>query len=151
MSIANTVTSINRLLDGLRSPLLLGFRIYIFTVFFNSGWQKISNWETTLYLFEYEYSVPFLPWELAAWMGTAGELILPWFILTGLATRYSAVALSVLNATAVYAYYDALAKVGQVIAHEFWGSLLLVLIAFGAGFFSIDRWLETRYRDQGMR
>jgi len=151
MSLANSILTTNRLLDQLRSPLLLGFRLYVAWVFFNSGWQKISNWETTLYLFEYEYAVPLLPWELAAWLGTAGELILPLFIATGLATRYAALALSVLNVTAVIAYYEALAKVGQVIAHEFWGSLLLVLVAFGAGFFSIDRWLEFRYRNQGTR
>ncbi len=151
MPLANTIVSVNRLLDQLRSPLLLGFRFYIAWVFFNSGWQKISNWDTTLYLFEYEYDVPLLPWELAAYMGTAGELILPLFIAAGLATRYAALALSVLNVTAVIAYYDALAKVGQVIAHEFWGSLLLVLVAFGAGFFSIDRWIESRHDDQGTR
>ncbi len=151
MSLANTVITVNRLLDQLRSPLLLGFRLYVAWVFFNSGWQKITHWETTLYLFEYEYAVPLLPWELAAWMGTAGELVLPLFIAAGLATRYVAIALSILNVTAVIAYYEALAKVGQVIAHEFWGSLLLVLIAFGGGFFSLDRWIESRRADQGTR
>ena len=151
MPLANAIVSVNRLLDRLRSPLLLGFRFYIAWVFFNSGWQKIGNWDTTLYLFEYEYDVPFLPWEIAAYAGTAGELILPLFIAAGLATRYAALALSVLNVTAVIAYYEALAKVGQVIAHEFWGALLLVLIAFGPGFFSMDRWLQGRYRDQGTR
>ena len=151
MPLANTVIAFNRLLDSLRSPLLLGFRLYVAWVFLNSGLQKIGNWETTLYLFEYEYDVPFLPWELAAYLGTAGELLLPLFLITGLATRYAAIALSILNLTAVIAYYEALSKVGQVIAHAYWGSLLLVLIAFGAGFFSVDRWLTTRFRDQGTR
>ena len=95
--------------------------------------------------------MPFLPWELAAYLGTGGELVLPLFLIAGMATRYAAIALSILNLTAVIAYYEALSKVGQVIAHAYWGSLLLVLIAFGAGFFSVDRWLTTRFRDQGTR
>jgi len=34
-------------------------------------------------LFEEEYSVPFIPFELAAYLGTAGELILPVLLVLG--------------------------------------------------------------------
>jgi putative oxidoreductase len=42
------------------------------------------------YLFENEYQVPLIPWELAAYLGTAAELILPIFLVVGLATRLMA-------------------------------------------------------------
>ena len=59
-------------------PLLLLFcRLWVAWVFFNSGLIKISSWDSTLYLFELEYQVPILPWELAAYLGTAAELVLP--------------------------------------------------------------------------
>ena len=70
-------------------------------VFFNSGLVKISSWDSTLYLFEYEYQVPILPWELAAYMGTAAELILPVFLALGLLSRPMGAILFVFNIIAV--------------------------------------------------
>lgn len=64
--------------------LLLFCRLWVAWVFFNSGLIKITSWESTLYLFELEYQVPLLPWELAAYIGTASELILPTFIALGI-------------------------------------------------------------------
>lgn len=143
MPLSAPIIGFNRLLNQLQSPLLLIFRLYVSYVFFMSGLQKLNNWEMTLTLFEYEYAVPLLPYQLAAYMATAGELILPVFIAVGLGTRLFAIALSVLNVMAVISYYEALAKVGQVTPHIFWGACLMTNIAFGAGFFSLDRWLKA--------
>jgi putative oxidoreductase len=148
MSLASLFTGFNQLLNQLQSPLLLGFRLYVAYVFLLSGLQKINNWEMTLTLFEYEYAVPILPYELAAYLATAGELVLPILLVVGFGTRIFAIALSVLNVVAVISYYDALAKVGQVTPHIFWGALLLTNISFGAGFFSIDHWLKSRQDDR---
>lgn len=61
-------------------PLLLLFcRLWVAWVFFNSGLIKIASWDSTLYLFEFEYQVPLLPWEFAAYSGTFAELVLPVF------------------------------------------------------------------------
>ena len=144
---ASFFNGINQLLNQLQSPLLLAFRLYVSYVFFLSGLQKINNWEMTLTLFEYEYAVPLLPYELAAYLATAGELFLPVVLVLGFGTRLFAIALSILNIVAVVSYYEALAKVGQVTPHIFWGALLLTNISFGAGFFSIDHWLKSRQRD----
>jgi putative oxidoreductase len=65
-------------------------------------------------------------------------------ITLGLGTRLFAIALSILNVMAVISYYEALAKVGQVTPHIFWGACLMTNIVFGAGYFSIDHWLKTR-------
>ena len=145
--LTSLITVSNQLLTRLQSPLLLAMRLYISYVFFLSGYQKITNWETTLTLFEYEYNVPFLPYELAAYLATAGELFLPIVIALGLGTRLFAIALSILNIMAVVSYYEALAKVGQVTPHIFWGACLMTNIAFGAGFFSIDQWLKSNHNN----
>ncbi len=145
MSLSSPLMGINQLLNQLQSPLLLIFRLYVAYVFFLSGLQKINNWDMTLTLFEYEYAVPLLPYELAAYLATAGELFIPIMLVVGFGTRFFAIALSILNVVAVVSYYEALAKVGQVTPHIFWGALLLTNIGFGAGFFSIDHWLKNRH------
>ncbi len=140
------VTVFYSLLEKLQSPLLLVFRIWVAKVFFMSGLQKIGNWEQTLTLFEYEYNVPLLPYELAAIMATIGELALPVVLIIGIATRLSAIALSILNIMAVVSYYATLAKVGQLTPHIFWGAMLLTNIIFGAGFFSVDQWIKSKFQ-----
>jgi len=151
MSIIQTlhspVTKINHFFSSLQSPVLLLFRGWIAYVFFNSGMQKISTWNDeygVMYLFKEEYNVPLLDPVLAAYLATAGELILPILILVGFATRLSAFALSILNIVAVVAYYATLAKVGQVTPHIFWGSMMLAVIVFGPGYFSIDQWIKSK-------
>lgn len=149
MSFANTLTSsvlgLNSLLEKLQSPLLLLFRLWVAKVFFMSGLQKIDNWDQTLMLFEYEYNVPVLPFELAAQLATLGELVLPVILVFGIGTRLGAIALSILNIVAVVSYYATLEKVGQVTPHIFWGAMLLTTIVYGPGFFSVDHWLKKAY------
>ena len=151
MSIIQTlhspVTKINGLLSSLQSPVLLLFRGWVAYVFFNSGLQKVSTWNDeygVMYLFKEEYSVPLLDPVVAAYLATAGELILPILILFGFATRLSAFALSILNIIAVVAYYATLSKVGQVTPHIFWGSMMLAIMVFGPGYFSIDQWVKSK-------
>jgi len=126
-------------------PVLLLFcRLWVAYVFFNSGLTKIATWDSTLYLFEYEYQVPLLPWQLAAYMGTAAELILPVFVGLGLLTRPMAAILFVFNIIAVVSYpllwergfYD----------HQLWGLMILIVIVWGAGPFSIDKLLKDRLK-----
>ena len=156
MSLARTLTppinAFNHALEKLQSPLLLLFRLWVAKVFFMSGLQKLSTWNDeygVMYLFKEEYSVPLLDPVVAAYLATAGELILPVFIVLGIGTRFAAIALSILNVTAVVSYYATLAKVGQVTPHIFWGSMMLTVIIFGPGFFSVDHWLRRKFADNG--
>ena len=92
-------------LDCTLTPLFdLMIRLYVAEAFFKSGLTKIQDWSVTLALFEHEYRVPFLPVPLAAAMGTAGELILPILLALGLAGRFGAAGLLVVNAMAVISY-----------------------------------------------
>lgn len=127
------------LLDKFFNPVLgLVARIWVGTVFFRSGLLKIQNWDNTIYLFEEEYSVPLLSPTLAAYMGTAGELILPVLLILGIVSRLSALGLFLLNAVAVLSYpalWD-----GGYYDHKLWGLFLLITIIYGPGKASFDYW-----------
>lgn len=132
-------------LSTLQSPFLLFIRIYVAWVFLKSGMHKIGDWETTLVLFEYEYQVPLLNFELAAYLATFGELVFPVFLIAGLGTRLTAIALSLVNIIAVVSYYATLAKGAGLVWHYLWGSMLLTSVIYGGGFFSIDNWLKAKF------
>ncbi|WP_198263043.1 DoxX family protein [sulfur-oxidizing endosymbiont of Gigantopelta aegis] len=120
-------------------------RLYLLKVFFQSGLTKIQSWQTTIDLFAYEYSVPFLAPELAAQMATAGELALPVLILLGLFTRPAAIGLFILNAVAAYAY--ALTDFYNIIGmldHVLWGAMILVYIVYGPSPLSIDSLISKK-------
>ena len=132
-----------RIAEGWLAPALdLAIRIWVGMVFFQSGLTKILSWDTTLSLFENEYAVPLLPPQLAAYMGTAAELVLPIFLVLGLGGRLSAAALFVFNIIAVVSYPD-LGEVGLK-DHQYWGLLLLVALLHGPGKISIDHFLRRR-------
>jgi putative oxidoreductase len=103
---------------------------------------KVRHWETTLALFEDEYQVPLLSPALAAVLGTAGELVLPVLLALGLAGRFAAAGLSVVNAVAVISLAEIAPAALQ--QHVFWGSLLVALLLWGPGRWSLDRWIAPR-------
>lgn len=130
----------------LDNPALLFARLYVAEVFFRSGLTKINDWDSTLYLFSEEYHVPILPPEVAAYMGTGGELILPVLLVFGILGRFSALGLLILNIVAVMSLSDmSPAALGQ---HVLWGALLTALAIWGVGKLSLDtllqRWFTAR-------
>ncbi|GLQ72594.1 DoxX family protein [Vibrio penaeicida] len=145
-AIRNIIDTYDGIVDKLQAgfiPLLLVFcRLWVAWVFFNSGLTKIASWDSTLYLFEFEYVVPLLPWEFAAYSGTAAELILPVFLALGLFTRPMAAILFVFNIIAVISYpllwekgfYD----------HQLWGLMILINVVWGAGLISVDHILKKK-------
>lgn len=127
-------------IDVWLTPLFdLALRLYVASVFFKSGLVKISDWSATLALFDYEYQVPLLPPHVAAVMGAGGELLLPLCLVLGLAGRFGAASLSVVNILAVLSYPD-LSDLGRQ-DHLLWGCILLMLLFHGPGRLSLDRWL----------
>ena len=121
----------------LQSLALLGLRAAIVKVFFLSGLTKIQSWDNTLLLFQHEYQVPGLPYEVAAILGTATEITIPIFIALGLGARFPALILFIFNAVATYSYAHALTPAGLE-NHIVWGITLLALFAFGPGKISLD-------------
>jgi putative oxidoreductase len=134
-----------RALEATQPAAQLLARLYLAKVFFLAGLTKVRDWDTTLALFADEYHVPLLSPTLAAWLGTGAELLLPLLLLLGLGGRVAALGLFVLNAVAVISLGDVAEAALQ--QHLFWGSLLLALLLWGPGRWSVDAWwLGSRAR-----
>lgn len=118
-------------------------RCWVAYAFWVSGLTKIQNWDSTLYLFNDEYSVPLLPPEIAAYLGTATELGFPVLLAFGLLGRFAALALFLFNVVAVLSYPD-LGAAG-IEQHKVWGVMLLVCLLHGPGKLSIDHWVKIRF------
>ncbi|MGA2552215.1 MAG: DoxX family protein [Burkholderiaceae bacterium] len=135
---AQRITSV---VDWAQPLVLLAARLYIASVFFASGKEKLADWSSTLALFHDEYQVPVLPPDLAAYVGTFGELFFPVLLVLGLFGRFGAAGMFVVNLMAVLSYpqlwkFDCPAAIDN---HFYWGAILIALIAFGPGALSLDR------------
>ena len=130
-----------RALEWLQPLFVLGVRLYVASVFFKSGLTKIASMDSTILLFTHEYQVPLLSPEIASYLGTAAELVLPVMLALGLGGRFAAAALFAFNIVAVISYPD-LNEVG-VMQHQYWGVLLLIPLLYGPGKLSID-WIVRR-------
>lgn len=134
---------VTQALNAAQPLAALAARVYLAQVFFLSGLTKIRDWETTLLLFTEEYKVPLLSPQLAAISGTAGELVLPVLLLFGLAGRFSALGLSVVNVVAVVSLAEIAPAALQ--QHITWGVLLAALAIHGVGKWSVDcLWIQPR-------
>jgi putative oxidoreductase len=138
---------LSQVLDHLKPLAALLARLYVARVFFLSGLTKLRDWDTTLALFADEYHVPLLPPEVAAVMGTVGEVGLPILLVLGLGGRIPALGLSVVNVVAVLSLSEI--EPAALQGHVFWGSLLFALAVFSMGPWSLDRfvapWLKRRW------
>ena len=127
------------------APVLdLGIRLYVASVFWRSGNVKIQSWSSTLELFKWEYDVPIFPPELAAYLATGVELVMPVLLVIGLASRPAALILFVLNWFAAISYPDI--SIGGMKDHYLWGLMLLITVFHGPGKLSIDYWLRQRWQ-----
>jgi putative oxidoreductase len=115
------------------SAIALIARAATFSVFFRSGTQKLSDWSSTLMLFQNEYHVPILAPNVAAYLAASLELGGSTLVLVGLFTRASVTAL--LGMTAVielFVYPMAWPD------HIQWLAFMFILLARGPGRISLD-------------
>ena len=118
--------------------LLLVQRLGIASIFFLSGRTKVEGWftltESTFYLFQTDYALPFIAPTPAAYAATAAEHLFPMLLVLGLFTRFSAAALLGMTLVIeIFVYPDAWPT------HLSWAGLLLPLIAMGGGRLALDR------------
>ncbi len=118
-------------------------RVCVATVFWRSAMTKIEGFSIkpqTFILFEYEYKVPLIPHELAAYMATISEIVFPILLIAGLASRLSALALLGMTIVIqVFVYPSAWPT------HILWVMALGYIIARGPGILSLDHLIRNRY------
>lgn len=124
-------------LNLLKPLITLFIRLYLANIFIKSGLVKINDWPATLFLFQNEYKVPFLSYELAAILATTMELVVAPMLAIGLATRYSAIMLLLMTIVMNYTYQHAP-------ENYYWMTLFTVLIAYGGSKLSIDYLIKRK-------
>lgn len=108
-------------------------RIAVGMVFLQSGLNKLESWEPTLALFRDEYRLPFIPYQLAAELGTTVEITGSLLLLVGLLSRLATLPLlGMIAVIEVFVYPQAWVE------HLTWATLLLLILLRGAGPISID-------------
>ena len=135
---------------NLGTPTLFLMRLWVAIAFWHAGVVKHDDPTGTLSLFTNEYHVPILSANVAAFLGTWTELIVPWLLGLGVATRPVAVILFVYNLVAVISYPDlwpngfwaGLVNTDDFADHKIWAMMLLAVIAWGPGKLSIDAGLK---------
>ena len=139
--IASAPVVLKRLLP--EAMLLLVARVGIASVFFLSGRTKVTGFlqlkQSTYTLFRSEYALPLIPPEWAAHLAAYAEHVFPLLLILGLLTRLSAAALLGMTLVIeVFVYPDAWP------VHLTWAGLLLPLLAYGGGAWSLDSVLRRR-------
>ncbi len=122
-------------------------RIALFRVFWFSGQTKLDGWEVTsgaIALFQYEYALPVIPPETAAWMAAYSEVVFAALLLVGFLTQLGALALLCMTLVIqFFVYPDAWST------HILWVTGLLFLMRYGGGALSIDHMIcRTLCRDK---
>lgn len=121
------------------APFLdLTIRFWMARIFFKSGLTKIGTWNNTVDLFRYEYKVPIIDPEIAAFMATMTELTAPFLLVIGFMGRLSALAMFIMTLIIQFTYLD-------LMEHFYWMMLLGIIILRGPGLLSIDHLIRRKF------
>jgi len=119
-------------------------RLFVAVTFLLSGRTKVDGLlsvsQSAYFLFEYEYSLPVIPPQLAAHLATYAEHLFPLLLIVGLGARLSAAAL-----LAMTLVIQAFVYPGAWATHLLWASALAFVVFRGPGQLSVDHWLRRRY------
>ena len=90
--------------------------------------------QKTFDVFANDYKLPIIPSNIAAYIATFAEIVLPLLILIGLATRLSALGLFLMVLVIQFLVFPG----HWWTEHAYWLALLLVLMSRGPGAISLD-------------
>lgn len=118
-------------------------RIFIAATFWLSGRTKVDGLlsvnQSAFFLFEYEYDLPVIPPQLAAYLATYAEHLFPVLLIVGFASRLSAAALLLMTLVIQLFVYP-----GAWATHLLWASVLAFIVCRGPGALSVDHLLRRR-------
>lgn len=148
MKLSNCYTFFQASADCLRSPFLLGVRLFWGWQFAQTGWGKLMNLERTAGYFQ-SLHIP-LP-QVNAAMAGATECVGGALLVLGLYTRVASVPL-IATMLVAYATADREALMAIVSDTEKFTSAApflfllasIILLVFGAGGISVDRFLSRK-------
>ncbi|MGH7121334.1 MAG: DoxX family protein [Acetobacteraceae bacterium] len=119
--------------------IALTARIALAKVFWSSAQTHLASWQTTLYMFANTYKMPLLPPDTAAYIAVTIELVVPPLLVLGLATRFAALVIFCMTLVIeIFVYPQAWPT------HIQWAAMMLVLMAGGAGFLSLDTLIHRK-------
>lgn len=118
-------------------------RVAVANVFWSSAETHLANWQTTLYMFANSFRVPLLPPVFAAYLAVTLEVLTPPLLVLGLATRFAALALFGMTLVIeIFVFPQAWPT------HIQWAAMMLMLMAQGAGGFSLDALIDRWFQDK---
>jgi len=127
------VGELSRLSSAVLQPFFdLFLRLWLAQLFWVSGIQKLTNWDTALYLSANEYPVSWLDPVAAAYIGVTIEVLCPIFLALGLATRIAALPMLILSLVIHFEYQPFNNQI-------YWAVLFGWYVISGAGALSVDR------------
>jgi putative oxidoreductase len=161
MSAGEIEGRMRRVLDAIESiartiaPCVL--RIALALPFLRSGLTRwngfLSLSDATIFLFENQFKLHVLGAVVAlpapdalAFLVAMAEIVLPVLLLIGLATRFAALGLLVMTGVIQLVFPD-----GWANFHLYWAALALAILALGPGALSLDRLIDLRCRQNGLR
>ena len=124
--------------------IALAARFFPAAVFWQSGETKVAGWHlkpSAISLFENEYQLPLIDPTIAAYVSAFSEHFFPILLVIGLATRFSALALLCMTMVIEIFVYP-----GAWPTHGVWATCLLVVIARGPGWLSLDHLIARKYQ-----
>jgi putative oxidoreductase len=125
------------------SSIALAARIFPAAVFWQSGQTKLEGWhisDNAIFLFREEYKLPVVDPVIAAHLAAFAEHAFPILLVLGLATRFAALALLIMTLVIQIFVYP-----GAWPTHGTWIACFLILVARGAGAWSLDHLIKGRY------
>ena len=124
--------------------ITLAARIFPAAVFWQAGETKVAGWHLkpgAIALFQNEYRLPLIDPTIAAYASAFSEHFFPILLVIGFATRFSALALLFMTAVIEIFVYPAAWP-----THGVWATCLLVVIARGPGWLSLDHFIARKYQ-----
>jgi putative oxidoreductase len=142
--IAGLIASIIGLMQSIpMSFITLCARVFPAAVFWLSGETKVDGFhlkDSAVALFQEEYALPLIDPTIAAYMAAFAEHFFPLLLVIGFASRFAALALLGMTAVIeIFVYPDAWPL------HGVWATCFLIVIARGAGVFSLDYLIAKHY------
>lgn len=122
----------------------LAARVFPAVVFWQSARTKVEGFaikDSTYFMFEHVFALPFIAPVPAAVLTTVAEHVLPVLLVLGLFSRVSALGLLIMTAVIQFLVFP-----GAWVTHGLWAVALLVTLAQGPGRLSLDHLLRLEHR-----